>query len=162
MNMDCEWTIELPDSSKIIEITFDNSVFGIAGKMPDCAKDWIKVYDGHNYDDEWWGPLCSFWKPDPIKTTSHRAMVVFHTGPRHNKSRKGFRLIFSSADEPTTEPYFTTGSTTLTTKSPSKAQPITTAPETTTVEAMTTELGTETPESNMCYVPPPPPSTEGI
>lgn len=164
VNVDCEWTIELPNTSKIIEITFDHSVFGLAGRMPNCSKDWIKVYDGHSYEDDSWGPLCSFWKPDPIKTTSHRAMVVFHAGRRHNKSRKGFRLIFSSVDGPTTEPPFTDSVTTAT-DVPSEANEVTTRAVTTavTVESTATtitEVGTETPE-DVCSVAPPPHNVEG-
>ncbi len=161
MNIDCEWTIELPDPNKIIKLSFNHSVFGLSGKMPECKKDWVKVYDGHSYEDESWGPLCSFWKPDPIKTTSHRAMIVFHSGPRHNKSRKGFRLIFSSIDRTTTVPPLTTGYLPITTNSLSE---ITTSVVSTTAALGTTAVTEDDMESyeDVCTVPPPPIASEGM
>ena len=99
VNVDCEWNIEIPDTTKVIEISFDSTVFGIAGSLPDCPKDWVKVYDGHEVSEtSSWGPYCHYRIPDTIKTMSHRAKVHFHAGPAHNPSRRGFRASFVSVD----------------------------------------------------------------
>ena len=108
VNVDCEWTIELPDGSKVVEISFDSSVYGIAGRMPDCEKDWIKIYDGLDTDTaRMWGPLCYFTLPSDIKTSSNNAKVLFHAGPGHSPSRKGFKATYRSVDG--TTPTTTTG-----------------------------------------------------
>lgn len=99
VNVDCEWNIEIPDTTKVIEISFDRTVFGIAGSLPDCPKDWVKVYDGHEVSEtSSWGPFCHYRVPDTIKTSSHRAKVHFHAGPAHNPSRRGFRASYISVD----------------------------------------------------------------
>lgn len=101
VNVDCEWNIEIPNATKVIEISFDRSVFGIAGSLPNCVKDWIKVYDGYEVSEtSMWGPFCHYRVPDPIKTSSHQAKVHFHAGPVHNPSRRGFKASFVSVDGP--------------------------------------------------------------
>ena len=92
VNVDCTWTITLPDSTKLVDINF-NSPFGIAGSLPTC-KDKVYVYDdnaGVQY-----GPYCHFTVPDPPVMTSHRARVVLHAGPSHSPSRRGFSATYRS------------------------------------------------------------------
>ena len=98
VNVDCEWNIEIPGTSKVIEISFDRSVFGIAGNLPDCVKDWLKVYDGHEVSDTYWGPFCHYRIPNTIRTSSGKAKVRFHAGPVHNSARKGFKASYTSVD----------------------------------------------------------------
>ena len=100
VNVDCLWTIEAPDSDKVIEISFDRSVFGIAGNLPDCEKDWLKVYNGVNEEDLVWGPFCHFQVPQTLQTSSNTARLVFHAGPAHSPSRRGFRASYQSIDKP--------------------------------------------------------------
>lgn len=98
VNVDCEWNIEIPDTTKVIEISFDRSVFGIAGSLPNCIKDWVKVYDGNEVSETFWGPFCHYRVPDTIKTSSYQAKVHFHAGPVHNSARRGFKASYVSVD----------------------------------------------------------------
>ena len=96
VNVDCEWNIEIPDSKKVIEISFESSVYGIAGNMPDCEKDWLKIYNGADTNASMWGPYCYFTLPSIMHTSSNRAKVLFHAGARHSPSRKGFKAFYRS------------------------------------------------------------------
>ena len=100
VNVDCEWSIEIPNTEKVIEISFDRSVFGVAGRLPNCEKDWVKVYDGPEASTEAssWGPFCHYRVPDTIQTSSHEAKIVFHAGPVHNPSRRGFKASYVSVN----------------------------------------------------------------
>ena len=91
-NLDCVWTIELPDSSKRVEITFESN-FGIAGSLPSC-KDHLYIYDdrvGTAY-----GPFCHFTIPSLPLMSSNQARVEFHSGSAHSSSRKGFKANYRS------------------------------------------------------------------
>ena len=93
VNVDCTWTITLPDSSGRVEITFE-SPFGIAGSLPMCTKDQLYIYDdntGIRY-----GPYCFFTLPNPPTMSSNQARVVLHAGPRHSSSRVGFKANYRS------------------------------------------------------------------
>ena len=103
-NIDCEWRITLPDSNKLIEIKCEDDPFGIAGTFPECAKDHLKIYDGHSTQDTLKGTFCHFTKPGTISMSSNRAMAVFHAGPNHSSSRKGFNCTFTSVNPPTVPP----------------------------------------------------------
>jgi hypothetical protein len=92
VNIDCTWTIILPDSSKRVEIDFDSS-FGIAGSPPTC-KDMLHVHDDNTGTQH--GPYCQFTVPNPPTMTSNRARVVLNAGPSHNPSRIGFRATYRS------------------------------------------------------------------
>ena len=99
VNVDCEWAIEIPNTNKVIEISFDSSVFGIAGRLPSCEKDWLKVYNGHQVNNtSFWGPFCHYRVPDTIKTSTYQAKIIFHAGPTHNPVRKGFKASYVSVD----------------------------------------------------------------
>ena len=95
-NVDCQWTIELPDASSLVELKCDHQPFGIAGSLPACDRDYLKIYDGHSTQDRSYGPYCHFTPPSTIKMSSNKAMAVFHAGPSHSPSRLGFRCTFQS------------------------------------------------------------------
>ena len=129
VNINCEWTIELPDSSKLVELTCEQNNYGIAGTYPSCTKDHLTFYDGHSKQDDSYGPYCHFTTPDTIKMTSNKAMAVFHAGPVHSPTRRGFKCTFQSVDGP---------------QQPTTSQPSTTAPPpSTTVLPPTTTLPTK-------------------
>ena len=102
-NIDCEWRIQLPDANKVVEISCEEEPFGIAGSLPDC-KDFLKFYDGHSKQDTEYGPFCHFTNPDTTKMSSNKAMAVFHSGPSHSSSRRGFKCSFRSVAGPTNPP----------------------------------------------------------
>ena len=93
VNINCTWTITLPDSSKRVEINFDTP-FGIAGSLPTCVKDKLHIYDDNTSTQ--YGPYCYFTVPNPPTMTSNRARVVLLAGPAHNPSRVGFRATYRS------------------------------------------------------------------
>ena len=93
VNVDCQWTIVLPSSNCRVEITFE-SLFGIAGALPNCEKDHLKIHGdqaGNKY-----GPYCYFTLPPRLTLSSNEARVVFHAGPVHNPSRVGFKANYRS------------------------------------------------------------------
>ena len=96
-NVDCQWMIELPDSSKLVEIKCEDEPFGIAGTYPSCT---LRFYDGHSTQDNSYGPYCHFTPPNTLKMSSNLAMAVFHAGPSHSPSCRGFRCTFQSVDGP--------------------------------------------------------------
>ena len=93
VNINCTWTITLPDSSKRVKITFETP-FGIAGSLPTCAKDKLYIYD--DISGTKYGPYCYFTMPNPIIMTTNLARVVLLAGPSHNPSRVGFRAAYHS------------------------------------------------------------------
>ena len=95
-NIDCEWRIQLPDADKVVEIRCEEDPFGIAGSLPACSKDYLKFYDGHSKQNTEFGPFCYFMKPSTAVMSSNKAMAVFHSGPRHSPSRRGFKCSFQS------------------------------------------------------------------
>ena len=103
VNINCEWTIELPDSSKLVELTCEQNNYGIAGTYPSCTKDHLTFYDGHSKQDDSHGPYCHFTTPDTLKMSSNKAMAVFNAGPSHSSSRRGFKCNFRSVDGPTSQ-----------------------------------------------------------
>ena len=93
ININCTWTIILPDSSKLVEMNFETP-FGIAGSLPTCSKDKLHVYDDNAGTQH--GPYCYFTVPNPPIMTSNRARVVLLAGPVHSPSRVGFRATYRS------------------------------------------------------------------
>ena len=100
VNIDCEWRIQLPDARKLVELRCDYQPFGIAGALPSCSLDRLKLYDGHSKQDTSYGPYCHFTAPEILKMSSNLAMAVFHAGPSHSPSRRGFRCTFQSVEAP--------------------------------------------------------------
>ena len=103
-NVDCQWTIELPDSNKQVEIKCEDEPYGTAGSHPNCRLDHLKFYDGHSTHNDSYGPYCGWKKPTTLTMSSNLAKVVFHAGPRHSSSRKGFRCTYQSVGGPTLPP----------------------------------------------------------
>ena len=91
----CEWTIVLPDDERRVQITF-NDRFGIAGNLPECAKDWVKFYDGLGDDADESEPFCHYETPETYVSSGHVAKVVLFAGPKHNAARKGFSATYRS------------------------------------------------------------------
>jgi hypothetical protein len=91
-NLQCEYFIQLPDESSRVEISF--SGFRIAGQSPECAKDWVKVYDGHTSDGHLHGRFCHTSLPPTITTSGSMAKIVLYAGPSHNPSRNGFSASY--------------------------------------------------------------------
>lgn len=99
-NVTCEWFIELPNKNKVVEITCDGAPYGIGGNYPLCEDDRLTIFDGHSEQDDQFGPYCRFRRPRAVKTSSNLAKVVFHSGPSHRQTRKGFKCNFRAVDKP--------------------------------------------------------------
>ena len=95
VNIDCEWTIRLPDSNKRIRFTFAPG-FGLAGRMGRCIYDYVKIFDGSGGVEL--GKFCGSTVPSPVTVSTSSARVVLHAGPSHNRSRKGFKITYQSVD----------------------------------------------------------------
>ncbi len=101
VNVNCEWTISLPDPSSTVEISFNASTFGIAGGFPKCRKDWVKVKSLGRNDEVVanWGPFCAYSIPPIISTKTSVAKVQFYAGPKHGSSRKGFKIHYQALEK---------------------------------------------------------------
>ena len=117
---ECEWTIELPNDTSVIAITFDIHDFGIAGYTPDCLKDVLEIFDGLGTNAARFDAMCGTILPNPITTSSNVARIVFTAGPAHGPLRKGFKLNYAAISTATTQPP-TTRPTTATTQPPTQA-----------------------------------------
>lgn len=100
VNVVCEWKITLPNPRLFLEILFDDNPFGLAAKMPKCRRDWVKVYsmDANLTVTSTWGPFCGFQTPPSISTKTSIAMIQFHSGSKHGRSRKGFRVRYQALE----------------------------------------------------------------
>ena len=94
-NLTCEYFIQLPNEDQTIEITFEQG-FGMAGNLPDCSKDWVKIYDGHTDDSTLFGTYCHFTEPPVTTTSGSKAKIVMYAGPNHSPSRKGFSATYTA------------------------------------------------------------------
>ena len=121
VDIECEWTIELPDPNNRISLSFNDQAFGLAGLMPACSKDTLTIYDG--LGNTAIRTLCDTAIPIDITTTSNTARVKFIAGPAHGPARLGFRITYNTIVPPTTQPP-TTRPTTATTQPPT-ARPTT-------------------------------------
>ena len=99
VNFVCEWNIALSNTNAIIEISFDDD-FGLGGRMPDCPKDKLILYDGGSTQSELLGEFCHLTRPDPIKTSSNRLTIVFMASSSHGSTRHGFRAHYKSVTLP--------------------------------------------------------------
>ena len=77
----------------------DEGPFGIAGFLPACDKDFLKLYDGHGTQDLEFGPFCHYTKPITTIMSSNKAMPIFHAGPKHYAVCKGFKCSFQSTNQ---------------------------------------------------------------
>ena len=90
VNTDQQWLISCPSNGDHVELNMNYAPFGIAGKMPNCTKDWVRVYDG-SQNRSILGQFCYFDMPPVLISTTNKLLVVFHSGPAHSHRRKGFR-----------------------------------------------------------------------
>ena len=89
-NVDCEWKLKCSGTRNGIDIIFNNS-FRVAGKMPSCEKDFVKVVScGTTY-----GPFCHLQAPNPLRNLcTSDTKVLFHSGSTHGRTRTGFHIDF--------------------------------------------------------------------
>lgn len=98
-HLNCEWRIELPDPTKVIQFTFF-SRYGLAGKPP-CTKDWVEIFNGEHEGALSMGRFCHKSAPTASMTSStNQARVVFRAGNIHYPTRRGFRLRYQSLNGP--------------------------------------------------------------
>ena len=98
INTDCEWTITLSNRNRSIRFTFDR-MYGIGGQPP-CPRDYVDILNGHETDSPLLGRFCNTKEPAPLTSSIGQARVVFHAGPQHPISRKGFRITYQAVDRP--------------------------------------------------------------
>ena len=97
--VECEWTIDVPNSQGRIEFTIDQSAFGINGNPP-CTTDHIEFFDGTATNAASLDKICGLrgFYPQgiqPITTSSSIARVVFTGSDRSRPaSRIGVRVNF--------------------------------------------------------------------
>ena len=92
-DIDCEWNIVLPKADERLELTFEN-FFGIAGSMPNCESDYVKIYDSSTGSE--YGPYCGSTAPSVLTMSSNQARVVFHASSQDNSSLMGFQASYRS------------------------------------------------------------------
>ena len=100
-DLQCVWIIDVPGNESI-ELTIDDSAFGINGRPP-CTRDHIEFFDGTGNNAASLKKICGLTSMDtvtltPITTSSSRARVVF-TGsikPNRSASRVGVRVTYSA------------------------------------------------------------------
>jgi len=86
LNMLCQWKLRCPAESRYIDLKFEDN-FRVAGKMPDCTKDWVKVESSSNT----FGPFCHLTRPSPIIFLSASdTKVIFSSGSSRGRTRTGF------------------------------------------------------------------------
>ena len=91
----CEWVIDIENTTDaIIEISF-NEPFGINGRDP-CPTDYVEVLGGVEENSPSLGRHCFLSRPQPILTSSHRAIVVFQgSSLRRPASRVGVSITYT-------------------------------------------------------------------
>ena len=91
----CEWLIDIQNlTNAVIEIIF-HEIYGIHGRDP-CPTDYVQVLDGIEENSSSLGKYCFLNAPDPIITSSPRAMVVFQASSnRHPPSRVGVSVSYT-------------------------------------------------------------------
>ena len=95
-NVDIQWIIQC-ESHQAVELAF-SSGFGIAGSLPTCSKDWLKVFDGDSTSSELMGKFCHYAIPQVSRSSSNSLLIYFYAGPSHNSVRKGFEVSYTCVD----------------------------------------------------------------
>ena len=93
VNIDRQWVIEC-GADQAVQLTF-SAGFGIAGRLPDCEKDWLKVYDGDSTSADLLGKFCYFTLPEVPLSSTNSLLLHFYAGPAHSSSRKGFEFSYT-------------------------------------------------------------------
>ena len=109
--VECEWIIEIPNTSGTIRFTIDDSAFGINGhpsRGTPCPTDHIEFFDGTASNAASLDKICgltSFYPQglQPIVTSTSRAKVVF-TGSdlARPSSRVGVRVTYTTVSSQST------------------------------------------------------------
>ncbi|RWS30687.1 cubilin-like protein [Leptotrombidium deliense] len=89
-NRNCYWLVKVPLSKKI---QFHFPLVSIE-PAPDCAHDFLNIYDGQNSNDTLLGKFCNRTQFPPLTTLSSYALVHFHSDA--TLTDLGFHLTFSS------------------------------------------------------------------
>ena len=122
VNIDIHWQISCPSDNYYVELNLGHTPFGIAGKMPDCTKDWVRLYDGSK-DGTMLGQFCHLTIPPVVTSSTSQVLVEFHAGAQHGDTRKGFsasyKCVARTTEAPTTLP---------TTLPPTQCPPVTIPP----------------------------------
>ena len=98
INIDCEWTIALSNCNRAIRFTFDR-MYGIDGQPP-CTRDYVDILNGHGTGSPSLGRFCSTTAPIPLTSSIGQSRVVFHSGPQHPNSSRGFRITYQVVERP--------------------------------------------------------------
>lgn len=92
--IDCKWVIEAPFGKRVLfkffSVLFENSL--------NCNADHLIIFDGkNNLEDSVIEKICTSSIPQPIHSTSHIAIVSFHTD--FYKSDSAFNLHYEIIDD---------------------------------------------------------------
>ena len=90
----CEWAINVAIQGHI-QLEVNNTAYGINGRPP-CQDDHIEFFDGLDIGSRSLGRFCKLSVPEPITTSSGRALVIFEGKRNSNRppSRKGVRVTY--------------------------------------------------------------------
>ncbi len=87
LNVNCDWTITCPPTQRV-RITFEDS-FRVAGQMPACDKDKLKVVGCGNTRT-----YCHLTAPQPMTSECNSVDVSFDSLAGRGTNRIGFRLNY--------------------------------------------------------------------
>ncbi len=95
INIECEWIVQLSEANRIIQFTFNPSVYGLTDNPPTpCERDWVEFFDGLEDGAPSLGRFCHMVLPPQVTTTSNEARIKFIAGPYHGPKRLGFRITY--------------------------------------------------------------------
>ena len=92
LNIECQWNIVCPSNNRV-RITFESN-FRIAGQMPACDKDELRIDSITSNNDILLGRFCHTTAPGDITTDSNEVKVSFISRSGRGSSRTGFRLNY--------------------------------------------------------------------
>lgn len=87
---DCTWLFTTTPGHRI-KLNYDDFELEL---HPDCAYDYISVFDGSGTKNKTLGKFCGSKSPHPIMSTSNEMFMVFKSDG--SVQRKGFKAIHSS------------------------------------------------------------------
>lgn len=86
----CEWSITRSHSEKIVINITEMQIFD----SPNCAVDFLEIYDGHYHGSPLLGRFCGTNHTMPlIKSSGHRIFVMYAAS---NKQTRGFAMSYTS------------------------------------------------------------------
>ena len=92
INTNCLWRVECPSPSQRVATNFPGT-FRVAGRMPDCTKDQLRITDCGGATT--YGPFCHLRAPQPITSQCSAVEVSFITGDGCGSTRTGFQLNYA-------------------------------------------------------------------